>query len=143
MSDDINWNEAEPVEVPTGRFVGWGKIGQTITGDVVKYADEGSTDFNGAPCPLLVLELVDAADNYRDKGATLERLEAGELVSISAGQVNLARRLRAASLTPGDVVRIAWIGTFKGTKGDVKDFEVKVARGARRRDEPAGLFSES
>lgn len=140
---DINWNDAEPIEVPTGRFVGWGKIGQTITGDVVKYADEGSTDFAGAPCPLLVLELTETVDNYRDKGTTLERIEAGELVQISAGQVNLARRLRAASLAPGDVVRIAFVGTFKAGAGDVKDFEVKVARGAARRAEPSGLFSET
>ena len=139
---DIDWNNAENVEVPTGRFVGWGKIGQTITGAVVTYADEGAEDFNGKPCPLLVLELTEDVDNYRDKGATLERISAGELVQITAGQVNLARRLRAASLKAGDVVRIVYSGTFKADKGDVKEYDVKVARGAAVRTATAGLFSE-
>lgn len=143
MSDDINWNDIESNVIPDGRYIGWGKIGQAITGEVIKYADEGGTDFNGSPCPLLILELVDAADNYRDKGTTLERLEAGELVSISAGQANLARHLRGTEPKPGDVVRITFASTYKGSKGEGKSFEMKIARGARRRAEPADLFSET
>ena len=122
-----NW---ENIEVPQGTFIGWGKIGQTVTGKVLSYAPEGATDFGGNPCPQLVIELTEAATNYKDKGATSETLDAGEFATITAGQANLKRNLNAATLNAGDLVRITFDDTYKTPSGEGKSFKVQVARGA-------------
>lgn len=122
-----NW---EDIEVPQGTFIGWGKIGQTVTGKVLSFSSEGGTDFNGNPCPQLVVELAEQADNYKDKGATHETIAAGELVTITAGLANLKRSLNAASLNPGDLVKITFDDTYKTPSGEGKSFKVQVARGA-------------
>src|SRR5690606_31612875 len=81
----------EEIEIPQGTFIGWGEIGQTITGKVLSFAAEGGSDFNGNPCPQVVLELTETVDNYKDKGTTKETLDAGELVTLTCGQANLKR----------------------------------------------------
>lgn len=118
------------VEIPQGTFIGWGKKGQIVTVKVASFDPTGGTDFGGKPCPLLVGELVEACDNYKDKGTTLERLNAGELVSVTAGQANLKRGLLAADPTPGDVVRMSFTDTYKTANGEGKVIEVAIARGA-------------
>jgi hypothetical protein len=121
----------QDVEVPQGRFIGWGKIGQTITGRVVTYSDTEGRSFNDEPCPLLVLELTEAATSYRVKEGTSEDLAAGEMVSITCGQANLRRTVRAGDLTPGDLVRIKYDDTYKTASGEGKSFKMQVARGAK------------
>jgi hypothetical protein len=121
----------EDVEVPKGTYIGWGKVGQTVTGKVLSFSADGAKDFNGNVCPLLVLELTEQCDNYRDKGATHETISAGELVSITAGQAALKQAVVAAGFRTGDLTQIVFEGTHKSSAGnDVKDFKVRVARGA-------------
>jgi hypothetical protein len=137
---DIDWNATDEVAVPQGTFVGWGEVGQIIVGEVVLYSDDGGSDFNGEPCPLVVLTLTAPAATFRDKGATREALSIGELVSITAGQANLRRKLIAAGPTPADVVRIEYTGNFKTKNGEGKDFKVQIAR--RSAPEPAVSLSD-
>lgn len=119
----------EDVQVPRGTFVGWGlKPGQKMTAKVLTYGEAEGRDFNGEPCPQIVAELVEPFTNYRDKGTTVEELAAGELVSITCGQANLRRTVRAASLEPGNLFQLAFTDTFKAEKGDGKVFEMKVNR---------------
>lgn len=119
----------EDVEIPQGTFIGWGEIGQTVTGTVISFAAEGATDFNDNPCPQLVIELTEQAITFKDKGTTRDSIPAGEFATITAGQANLKRNLLAAALTPGDTVRIKFEGTYKTGKGEGKSFKVQVARG--------------
>jgi len=126
----INWNAIPDVVVPQGTFVGWGKIGQTVTGIVRAYSATDGTDFNDNPCPLLTVELTEPADNYRDKGTTREQLAAGELVTITAGQANLRRHLTALTPVVGDAIRVAYDEDYSTGKGTGKSFTVKCVRGA-------------
>ena len=129
---DIQWDAVPEVAVPQGTFVGWGRIGQSVTGYVRGYSEDGGSDFNGAPCPLLTLELTEPAENYRDKGATRETIPVGELVSITAGQAGLRRRLLAITPSPrvGDAMRVEFSGTYPTGKGEGKDFTVRHVAGA-------------
>jgi hypothetical protein len=129
---DIQWDGVPEVAVPQGTFIGWGRVGQTITGIVRGYSADAGSDFKNEPCPLLTLELTAPAENYRDKGTTRETIAAGELVSITAGQAGLRRRLHAITPPPrvGDAMRVMYDGTYPTGKGDGKSFEVKHVAGA-------------
>lgn len=120
--------EFTKVEVPQGRFIGWGKKGQSVTVKVMTYDPNGGKDFNGNICPQMVGTLTEEADNYRDKGTTHERLPAGELVTVTAGVANLKRGLQAADPHPGDLVRMTFTDTYKTANGDGKVIEVQIAR---------------
>lgn len=120
----------DEVEIPQGTFIGWGKIGQTITVKVLSYAVEGGTDFNGNTCPQLVGELTVGCDNYKDKGATHETIDAGELVTVTCGLANLKKGITAAQPVPGDVVRMAYESDYKTASGTGKTIKVAIARGA-------------
>lgn len=120
----------EEVEVPRGAFISWGnQIGQSVTGKVLDYDERGGTDFSGAVCPLLVLELVEPTYAV-DKDGNRTDFAAGELLNMNAGQVSLKRAVRAAALSPGDLVKIELSNLVKTTNGTVKEFSIKVARGA-------------
>lgn len=120
-----------PVEVPSGTFIGWGpNPGQSVTIDVVSYAPGGGTDFNQNPCPQIVGVLTADCATYKDKGATKERVTAGTMVTINAGQANLRRNVLAADPQPGDIIRLTFESTTPGAKGDIKLFKAEVARGA-------------
>jgi hypothetical protein len=119
----------EPVEVPRGTFVGWAdKPGQKMTGRVLSYSDIDGRDFNGNECPLVVAELIEDFTNYRDKGTTKETLKAGELVSITCGQANLKRTVRAATLEPGYLFILEFTDTYKTAQGDGKAYSMQVDR---------------
>lgn len=125
---DYNFTE---VEVPAGTFISWGaKPGQTVTLDVISYDPSGGTDFNENPCPRIVGVLVADCATYKDKGATKERVVAGTMVTINAGQANLRRNVLAADPQPGDIIRLTFESTTPGSKGDIKLFKAEVARGA-------------
>lgn len=125
----------EDVEIPQGSFIGWGAKGQTVTGKVLSYSPDGGSDFAGNPCPQVVLELTEDADNYKDKGATRETLASGEFVTVTAGQANLKRAVVAAQANNGDLMRIRFEDTYKTANGEGKSFKVQIARGAAKRDE--------
>lgn len=126
----------EDVDVPRGAFISWGdRTGQHVTGTVLDYSDNGGTDFNGNPCPQLQVELTEKAASINKAGERTD-FDAGELVVLNAGQVSLKRAVRAAALDSGDLVKIELSNLVKTAKGTVKEFSIKVARGAGRKTEP-------
>lgn len=120
----------ETIEVPRGAYIGWGsKKGQHVTGKVIDYSPEGGTDFNGNPCPSATIELTEQAASFNKDGDRTD-YAAGELIQLNAGQVSLKRALRAADPAPGDLVKITLVNLAKTDKGTVKEFDIKIARGA-------------
>ena len=94
----------EDVEIPQGTFIGWGAKGQTVTGKVLSYSPDGGSDFAGNPCPQVVLELTEDADNYKDKGATRETLASGEFVTVTAGRLPVPS---ASTISGGTSIPVA------------------------------------
>lgn len=120
----------EDVTVPRGAYIGWGtKKGQHVTGKVLDYQPEGGTDFNNNVCPSATIELTETAASFNKDGDRSE-FAAGELIQLNAGQVSLKRALRAADPAPGDLVKITLVNLAKTDKGTVKEFDIKIARGA-------------
>lgn len=128
MSNDNEWID---VEIPRGEFIGWGEIGQRVTGYVVSYSDTDGSDFNDEPCPQVVLELTEKAISFRDKGTSKNTIDAGEFVTVTCGQANLKRAIKAAALEVGNLVRITFDSEYKTGKGMGKSFKVQVNRSAR------------
>ena len=123
MADD--W---ETVDVPAGKFIGWGnKAGQFVEGEVYSYSASDGKDFNGMPCPRIDVMLSKPAASFNKKNERTD-VDAGELVSLTAGQANLKRALIHANLSSGDQVRIELSGFTEVDKGTVKMFDVKVRR---------------
>lgn len=122
--------EWKKVDVPQGRFIGWGKKGQTVTVDVLDYEEHGGKDFNGNICPQFTGTLVEDCDNYLDKGTKHERLKAGDLVTVTCGLVNLKKAVKAAEPTRRDMIRMVYADDVRVTDGTVKVFEVFIAKGA-------------
>lgn len=120
----------EEIDVPRGAFISWGNSpGQHVTGKVVAYEPQGGTDFAAQPCPQVSIELTEPAASINKEGARTD-YPAGELVVCNAGQVSLKRALQAAALAPGDLVKITLDNLAKTANGTVKEFGIKVARGA-------------
>ena len=120
----------ETIEVPRGAYIGWGsKKGQHVTGKVLDYQPEGGTDFNGNACPSATIELTEAAASFNKDGDRSD-FAAGELIQLNAGQVSLKRALRAADPAAGDLVKITLVNLAKTDKGSVKEYDIKIARGA-------------
>lgn len=123
--------EWEEVVVPRGSFIGWGEVGQQVTGYVVSYSDTDGSDFNDQPCPQVVLELTEKCISYRDKGTTKETIDAGEFVTITCGQASLRKGIKTAALEVGYIVRVKYESTYKTAKGEGKEFKVFVSRAKR------------
>lgn len=124
---DPQWEE---IDVPRGAFIGWGnRTGQHVTGRVMGYDERGGTDFNGDPCPQLQIELTERAASINKENERTD-YPAGELVVLNCGQVSLKRAVRAAALDVGDLVKIELVNLVKVSNGTVKEFGIKVARGA-------------
>lgn len=124
---NISWEE---VQVPTGAYISWGnKPGQHVTGKVIDYLPEGGSDYNGDPCPHLTVELIEPAASINKEGNRTD-YPAGEIVQLNAGQVSLKRKLRAADPASGDIIKITLDNLAKTDRGTVKEFDLKIARGA-------------
>ena len=122
-----NW---EDVEVPRGAFISWGETtGQHVTGKILSYDPQGGTDFNNNTCPQLAVELIEPAASINKAGQRTD-FPAGELVVLNCGQVSLKRAVQAASLNAGDLVKITLENLVRTANGTVKEFTIKVARGA-------------
>lgn len=120
----------EQIDVPRGAFISWGdSIGQHVTGKVLGYDEAGGTDFNNNTCPQLQVELIEPAVSI-NKAREQSEFPAGELVVLNCGQVSLKRAVRAAALNPGDLVKIELSNLVNTSNGTVKEFSIKVARGA-------------
>ena len=126
----------ETIEVPRGAYIGWGgKKGQHVTGKVLDFNAEGGTDFNGNVCPTATIELTEAAASFNKDGDRSD-FAIGDLIQLNAGQVSLKRALRAADPAAGDLVKITLVNLAKTDKGTVKEFDIKIARGAGGKVEP-------
>jgi hypothetical protein len=122
-----NWEE---VNVPRGAYISWGTtIGQHVTGKVLEYSADGGTNFNGDACPSVAIELIEPAASITKDGERSEHA-VGDIVQLNAGQVSLKRALRAADPKAGDLVKITLKNLAKTDKGSVKEFDIKIARGA-------------
>lgn len=133
----------ETIEVPRGAYIGWGsKKGQHVTGKVIDYQPDGGTDFNGNACPSATIELTEKAASFNKDGDRTD-FEAGELIQLNAGQVSLKRALRAADPSPGDLVKITLVNLAKTDKGTVKEFDIKIARGAGGPVQPKAEVAEA
>lgn len=131
----------EEVEVPRGAYISWGTTtGQYVFGKVINYAPNGGVDFNGNACPQVQIELIEKAASINKEGARTD-FPPGEFVVLNCGQVSLKRAVIAASLEVGDVVRIELSNLAKTGKGTVKEFALKVARGAGKQTTPAAAES--
>lgn len=122
--------EWEQIEVPRGQYIGWGnREGQHVTGTVLDIDPHGATTVNGDPCPLLEIELTEAAASF-DKEGNQTNFGAGETVCLSVSQKNLQRGIKKAALRSNDLVKIELIDKERTANGTVKIFDIKVARGA-------------
>ena len=120
----------EEITVPKGAYISWGnKPGQHVTGKVLEFSHDGGTDFAGNRCPTIAIELTEKAASVNKEGDRTE-YPAGEIVQLNAGQVSLKRALRAAEPNPGDLVKITLENLVKTPNGTVKEFGIKIARGA-------------
>jgi len=129
-----NWEE---ITVPKGAYISWGnKPGQHVTGKVLEFSHDGGTDFAGNRCPTIAIELTEKAASVNKEGDRTE-YPAGEIVQLNAGQVSLKRALRAADPSPGDLVKITLENLVKTPNGTVKEFGIKIARGAGASTKPA------
>jgi hypothetical protein len=120
----------ETVDVPLGTFVGWGtKKGQHVTGIVTDYEENGGSDFNKNPCPLLEVELTERAASFNKAGERTD-IDPGDTVLLTIGQVNLRKAVKKADVKYGGLlgklVKITMIGQLKVAGGDMKEFEVQV-----------------
>lgn len=122
----------ETIEVPKGAFIGWGdRAGQHVTGMVVDYDPSGGTDFNDQPCPLITVDLHEAAASFNKAGERRD-FNKGELVNLTIGQAGLKAAIRKADPQQGDLVKITLTGTEKTTKGNtLKMFSVQIARATK------------
>jgi hypothetical protein len=129
----------EDINVPRGTFFSWGIYqGQNITGKVMDYEPDGGIDFNNNRCPQLTVELTLPAKSI-DKQNGITDLSAGEVVSLTCGQVSLKRAVKTADPVPGDLISITLSDLVKVANGTVKEFAIKIARtGKRQGTAPAG-----
>lgn len=94
-----------------GMYAKWEAIGDEVVGRIAAFSIDGGTDFNGDPCPQLVVETT------------------GGNVTINGGQAALRRLFSeyATRLVPTHGVRVRYSGDYEtkhGTKG--KDFSLAV-----------------
>ncbi|MGH9200694.1 MAG: hypothetical protein ACRD2A_05605 [Vicinamibacterales bacterium] len=121
--------EYKTIDVPTGTYIAWGKLGQEVTLKTLSFDPAGGKDFNGNICALLIGTLVTDCDNYRElrSGAKHERLSAGETVNVDGATTNLRKGLLLAAPKTGDFVRMTYVDTYKTAAGDGKVIKVEHA----------------
>jgi hypothetical protein len=133
----------EEISVPKGAYIGWGsKPSQHVTGKVLEFSHDGGTDFAGNRCPSIAIELTEKAASVNKDGDRTD-YDIGEIVQLNAGQVSLKRALRAADPSPGDLVKITLENLVKTPNGIVKEFGIKIARGAGTSTKPAAAADGS
>jgi hypothetical protein len=94
-------------DVPSGDYMKFDTVGARIAGTVVRIGL--GTDFNGNPCPQIVLDTDD-----------------GEK-TVNCGQANLKAQVMLLDPRPkpGDKMRITYSSTTKAAKGDLKVFTIE------------------
>jgi hypothetical protein len=109
----------------TGSFVKFENVGDSVVG-IIKQVREGK-DFNGNPCPELILEDDD-----------------GDERTVTAGQVLLRAALAEKAPQPGDKIRITYSGVGEGKPGKApaKLFTVEVKPGPHVMKHPEVAHSD-
>jgi hypothetical protein len=110
-----------------GDFVKFDEIGDAVVG-TIKEIREGR-DYNGNPCPELVLEVS----------------EDGDEKTVTAGQALLKAALAEAAPQVGNKIRITYTGNSQGKPGrnPAKEFKVEVKPGTHELVQPAVSNSEA
>jgi hypothetical protein len=125
----VDWDTADKVDVATGSYLSWAsKPGQTVTGLVLNYTDDGGTNANGDPCPQLNIELTEPAYSVNRDGDRTD-YEIGHQITLNTGQVRLKNQVKKLAPTPDDLIKIDYVGLVQGSRGKIKDFQVRVLRG--------------
>lgn len=97
------------------------KIGDRVVLRVQMYSARGGTDFNGNPVP----QITGIVTEY----SGMQGFTSGDLVKVSAGQVQLANKLLAAEPAEGDLLLVEYTGDYEATKGKGKEFRVAIDKG--------------
>lgn len=103
----------DPDMITPSNFVKFETIGDKVVGEVL--AVQRAQDFNGQPCPQLII-----------------RTDEGEERTVTAGQAQLRAKLadpEHGRPRPGDRIAIVFSRTEKVDKGTLKCFDVQVKRG--------------
>jgi len=100
-------------DMRTGDFVSWHDIGYSLVGDVIE-ARKG-LDFNGRPCPEIVVRTDDGRDAV-----------------MTCGQANLKAQIMEQKPDAGDRIKVVFAKTEKADKGMKKVFEVTVSSGGAK-----------
>jgi hypothetical protein len=128
----VSWEE---IIVPRGTYFTWGNtVGQQVTGRVLMYKADGGVAFDKSPCPLLEVELTAPTVSVGKNGD--ERLQVGEVVTLTAGQARLKKGLLIANPVAGDLVEITLTEPSAGA-GVAKDFRIRIDRDSRIGDDEA------
>ncbi len=90
-------------------FITFDNAGDEVTGVIVS-VDKG-TDFDGGPCPQLLLDIN------------------GQQRTLTAGQIGLKIKLNELRPMPGDTIRIKFAGIEKRGSKTLKLWEVEVTKG--------------
>lgn len=100
-------------DLRTGDFQTWDDIGDTLAGDIIDVRK--GEDFNGRPCPELVIRNDDGRD-----------------IVMTCGQANLRAQIMDLKPETGDRIKVAFVRTEKADKGQKKIFEIKVVQGGAK-----------
>jgi len=104
----------DPDLITPSNFVKFENVGDKVVGEVL--AVQRGNDFNGKPCPQIIV-----------------RTDDGEERTVTAGQAQLRAKLadpEHGRPRPGDRIAIVFTRTEKVDKGTLKHFDVQVKRGA-------------
>jgi hypothetical protein len=132
-TDEDGWERAE-ID-PDIHFKGWKDApssDQDVYGRVLRWDRESGRDFNGDPCPELVVELLADTVSYRNRAGIKDLLSKGDHLQITCGLTNLRRGVEKLGPRVGDEIKIAFVDTAKSSKGSpTKIFTVDVRRAKR------------
>lgn len=107
-----------------GTFVKWEKPGDVVDGVVARFTTDGGRDFNGDPCPEVVL------DPCTPKGDDFTVELTGEASQVvTCGQANLKRQVveNPGRFAVGHRVRITYADDAESSNGRTfKRFDVKA-----------------
>lgn len=107
-----------------GTFVKWTDIGDTVDGVIVRFSIDGGRDFNGDPCPEIVVNpCTPKGDNH-----TVE-LTGDSPQVITCGQSNLRRQVEAnpGRFLPDHRIKITYKADARSNNDRTyKEFDVKA-----------------
>lgn len=128
MTTQTEWEE---VVIPGGNFIGWGtKAGQHVTGKIVSVTLTGGRDFNGEPCPEMMVELTEKAASFNKAGDRTE-YPVGTMVTVTGGLANLRsnmERVKPVPLAEGQEIKLTMTGLEKSQSSGFEYKAFKLAR---------------